>query len=78
MKDRNWTVVGMVWIVASPLIYVLSSGPALLLNRTPAWPVLKVIYWPLKKAVPTTPGYKILLPYWDLWHDREMNPLIPG
>lgn len=78
MKDRNWTVLGTIWVVVLPLIYILSSGPALFLNRTPAWKPMNVIYWPLRQLVPTTFGLKVLLPYWDIWHDREMNPLIPG
>lgn len=62
------------------LLYALSSGPALLLAHTRAWYRLKldVIYWPLSRAAATS-AYKVLLPYWDLFHpDRDENPLIAG
>lgn len=76
MKVRH----ALLWGIGLLLLYVLSSGPALLLRRTTAWDTLKldVVYWPMSRLL-LTPAYKIILPYWDLWHsDRDTNPLIPG
>jgi len=70
----------LIWVGAVLVVYVLGSGPALLLEGTPTWDALRLdkVYWPLSRLV-LTPAYRILLPYWDLWHDdRDTNPLIPG
>jgi hypothetical protein len=67
------------WTLALLLFYVLSSGPALLLVQKPAWRLLELdtIYWPLYEAM-MTPAYTLLGPYWKLWQDPDLNPLIPG
>lgn len=73
----SWIMV----LIAIPLVYVLSSGPALLCAGKPIWYRLRLstFYRPLSWTVAYTPAYRVLLPYWGIWHDdRDTNPLIPG
>lgn len=51
MKTRH----ALLWSVGLLVLYVLSSGPALLLRRTAAWDTLNldVVYWPVSRLILT-------------------------
>jgi hypothetical protein len=70
----------LLWLVAAILLYVASSGPALLLTGTGAGAekILAVVYWPLSKIVVFPPATKLLAPYWNFFIEPDANPLYPG
>lgn len=58
----------VIWgILALPVVYVLSSGPAMFLYYTPLMRTVIVIYTPLTYLANHTFASRVLVPYWDLW-----------
>ena len=55
------------WVAGTVLVYVLSSGPALLLSETRAWTILFPIYLPLKTVAQYAPLRQVMYPYWRLF-----------
>ena len=71
----------LLWISALPVVYVLSSGPAMFLFYTPLMHTVIVIYTPLTYLASYTFASKILVPYWDLWMalvQTEACPWLPA
>ena len=64
MKPSSKVILG---ILALPVVYVLSSGPAMFLYYTPLMHTVIVIYTPLTYLANHTLASKVLVPYWDLW-----------
>lgn len=58
------------WFLGVLFVYVLGSGPAILIERGPAGGVVDVIFLPLTYVASYTPAYRVLLPYWQFWMDK--------
>lgn len=66
--------VWLCWLAAIAVLYVLSSGPVVMVvNRTrippasPAYQFSMIVYWPLARAYMGTPLHKPIGLYWHLW-----------
>lgn len=57
------------WFFALLLVYVLSSGPAILVYHTRLFHFIIFVYTPLTYFASYTPAYKVLMPYWQFWMD---------
>ncbi len=67
----------LLWVLGVLVVYVLASGPAILIERGSAGRVIDVVYTPLTYLASYTPAYKVLLPYWRFWMDKADTDICP-
>ena len=69
------------WVWAVPVLYVVSSGPAMFLFYTPLMHSVIVVYTPLTWLARNTGASRVLVPYWDFWMavvKTEACPWLPA
>ena len=82
-RGAGW--VWLCWVGAILLLYVLSTGPVVLLYDkkliqpgSPGLRAVQIVYWPLDWVCGETPLRKPLGMYWHFWapqwFDRQGNP----
>lgn len=67
----------LLWFSGIVVLYVLASGPAILIERGLAGRIIDVVYTPLTYLASYTPAYKVLLPYWQFWMDKAGTDICP-
>ena len=60
----------LLWFLGIVVLYVLASGPAILIQRGSLGRIIDVIFLPLTYFASYTPAFRVLLPYWQFWMDK--------
>jgi hypothetical protein len=68
-RGRGWAFYVLVILIALPILYVLSAGPAMWLGRNgylggPSSPAREAFYWPLIRLSERSPALEKWISWW--------------